>query len=60
MIKSIHYDEDKIYTKDFTIDELKMLMGAETYKTYQDFKRFALIPAIDEINKTSDKIISYI
>lgn len=59
LIKSIHYDENKVFTKDFTIDELKGLIGAETYKTYQDFKRFALIPAIDEINKTSDKNITY-
>lgn len=59
LIKSIHYDEDKTFTREFTIDELKALIGAETYKTYQDFKRYALNPAIDEINKTSDKTITY-
>ena len=35
-------------------------MGAEVYERYPDFKRFALNPAIDEINKTSDKTVSYI
>ena len=59
LIKSIHFNESEKYTKDFTLNELKSLIGAETYKTYQDFKRFALNPAIEEINKTSDKIITY-
>lgn len=59
LIKSIHFNESEKYTKDFPLNELQSLIGAETYKTYQDFKRFALIPAIEEINKTSDKIITY-
>ena len=59
LIKSIHFNEENKYIKDFPLTELKSLMGADTYKTYQDFKRYALNPAIEEINKTSDKIISY-
>lgn len=59
LIKSIHFNEENKYIKDFPLTELKALMGADTYKTYQDFKRYALNPAIEEINKTSDKIISY-
>ena len=60
LIKSIHFDERNTYITEINLDKLKVLMGAETYKTYQDFKRFALMPAIDEINNTSDKSISYI
>ena len=59
LIKSIHYNELKDFTREYEINELKMLLGAETYKTYQDFKRYVLIPAVNEINRMSDKSISY-
>lgn len=59
LIKSIHYQELYEYSKDFTLDEIKTLLGAESYKTYQHFKDRVLIPSITEINNTSDKDISY-
>ena len=59
LIKSIHYQELHEYSKEYTLDEIKTLLGAETYKTYQHFKERVLIPSITEINNTSDKYISY-
>lgn len=59
LVKSIHYHELEIYKKRYTVDELKTLLGGERYKEYRDFKRRALVPAIDEINKYSDKSISF-
>ena len=43
----------------FDIDKLKKLMDCENYKNYNDFKRFALDPAVDEINKYTDICIAY-
>lgn len=59
LVKSIHYHELEIYKKRYTVDELKKLLDGERYKEYRDFKRRALVPAIDEINKYSDKSISF-
>lgn len=59
LVKSIHFNELETYQKEFELDELKRMMGAERYKVYQDFKSRALVPAIEEINKCSDKVVSY-
>lgn len=59
LIKSIHYDEREEYRRTYKLEELKRILGAETYSTYQTFKTRALIPAIDEINRYSDKTLSY-
>jgi plasmid replication initiation protein len=59
LISSIHYNELKEFKRSFTVDELKTLMGAETYKAYKDFRVRALEPAIEEINHYSNKSISY-
>ena len=59
LIKSIHYHELDPYERTYDIDELKRLLDAETYKTYQHFKDRALQVAVDEVNKTSDKIVSF-
>ena len=59
LIKSVHYKENEIYIKEFDLKELKRMMGAEHYKTYQHFKERALLPAIAEINGYSDKNIEY-
>lgn len=40
----------------FTVEELKRRIDAENYDRYYDFKKRALIPAIDEINTCSDTI----
>lgn len=59
LIKSIHYHELKSYTRRFELDGLRRLLGAENYTTYQSFKIRVLIPAVEEINKYSDKILTY-
>lgn len=59
LIKSIHYHDIKDYVKEFELEDLRQMLGAETYKTYQTFKARVLKPSIDEINNYSDKNISY-
>lgn len=59
LIKSIHFNELQTYTKVYPIEEIKKLLDAETYKTYQTFKTRVLIPSIGEINRYSEKNISY-
>lgn len=43
----------------FEIDTLKRLLGCENYKNFNDFKRFALEPAVREINRYADLCIFY-
>jgi plasmid replication initiation protein len=44
----------------FSVDELKELLSAQNYELWNDFNRFVLKKAVDEINKCSDMIrISY-
>ena len=58
LAKSVHFHELKEYKKRYIPDELKVLLGGESYKEYRDFKRRALLPSIDEINVYSDKNIT--
>ena len=58
-IKSIHYHDIQEYSRDFELEELRRMLGAETYKTYQSFKTRVLEPAIEEINGYSDKNVAY-
>ena len=59
LISSIHYKTLESYSREYTIEELRRLMGAENYKTWQSFKERALIPAVNEINQYSDKNLTY-
>lgn len=59
LIKSIHFHEDEEYIRRYSLEELRRLLGAETYTRYKDFRVYALQPAIDEINEYSDKNISW-
>ena len=59
LAKSIHFKELEEYRRAFTIDELKRLLGGETYSEYRDFKRRVLDIAVNEINNYSDKRLSY-
>lgn len=59
LIKSLHYNEDEDYQKVYELEDLRVLMGAEKYTTWQTFKTRALEPAIEEINLTSDKVLEY-
>lgn len=60
LIKSIHYRQLEEYERIFTLDELRRLMGAETYTTYQTFKTRALNMAVSEINLYSDTTVQYV
>ena len=59
LVKSIHYNELTPYETIFSIDELKRLLGAENYNTFQHFKDRVFERAITEINIYSDKIIDF-
>lgn len=43
----------------FEIGELKRLLNCENYTNFYDFKRFALEPAVTEINKYTDINVAY-
>lgn len=43
----------------FDIDKLKKLMDCENYNRWPDFRRYALDPAVEEINKYTDICIAY-
>lgn len=43
----------------FDIEELKKKLDCEHYKNFNDFKRFALAPAVEEINKYTDIKIAW-
>lgn len=59
LVKSIHYHELEVYSREFELEELRRMLGAETYKTYQTFKTRVLEPSIEEVNSFSDKNVSY-
>lgn len=59
LIKSIHFHDLDFYERIYPLDDLKKLLGAETYKTYQTFKERVLKRAVQEINDYSDKTVSY-
>ena len=59
LIKSIHFHELESYTREFGLDELRRMLGAEKYTTYQTFKSRVLLPAVNEINAYSDKNVEY-
>ncbi|MCL2593376.1 MAG: replication initiation protein, partial [Defluviitaleaceae bacterium] len=56
LLKSYVY---RFKNKDFDIDELKLLLSAENYNRYPDFKRYVLDTALREINDLSDIAIAY-
>lgn len=60
LIKSIHFHELEVYEREYSLDELKRILGAETYRTYQTFKVRVLLPAIEQINTQSDKNVAYV
>lgn len=59
LIKSIHFQELAEYSRTFPLDDVRRLLGAETYKTYQTLKTRVLNPAVEEINRYSDKNVTY-
>lgn len=59
LIKSIHFRELEEYTREYTLDELRRLLDAENYNTYQRLKDRVIIPALNEINNYSDKNVQF-
>lgn len=59
LIKSIHYHELDDYEATFPLQEFKKKLGAEKYDKFSHFADRALKPAINEINKYSDKFVRY-
>lgn len=59
LIKSIHYNELKEYVRTYKVEELKILLDGTSYNTFKDFHQRVLKPAVEEINKYTDKIINY-
>lgn len=59
LIKSIHYHDLEEYQRQYTVDELKVLLDGIKYEQYRDFKRNVLMPAVKEINQYSDKILDF-
>lgn len=59
LIKSIHFRELESYTREYKLEELKRILDADKYTTYQTFKTRVLIPAVEEINSFSDKNVEY-
>lgn len=59
LIKSIHYHELESYSRTYPLEELKRLLGAESYNLYKNFKARILKPAVKEINDYSDKILDF-
>ena len=58
LICSIHYHDLETYKRNYGLDELRQLLGAENYTTWQALKERVLVPAMNEINKFSDKNLS--
>lgn len=59
LVKSIHYNEMVPYERIYRIDDLKDLLDANIYTTYQHFRENVLDRAVKELNEYTDKIISY-
>lgn len=56
ILKSYQYNNRQWF---FDINELKHLLDCENYTNFSDFKRFALDPAVEEINKYTDIAVFY-
>lgn len=59
LVKSYHYQELERFEKEIDLKELQRALDAENYKVFQDFKKRVLAPAIEEINTTSDKTVTW-
>lgn len=57
LLKSVLYDNADEYKKRYNVEELQEILDAE-YKEYRDFKRRVIVPAVEEITRYSDLIVS--
>ena len=58
LIKSIHFDNSRPYTRIFKFEELRDLLGAENYD-YSNFKLRVLDVAVKEVSDLSDEYVEY-
>ena len=56
LLKSYQFNNKQWF---FEIDDLKHKLDCESYTNFADFKRRALDPAVEEINKYTDIVIDY-
>lgn len=70
LIKSVHYHPEAEYTREYTLDELRDRLGVDEYDkagnivrtkytTWQHLNDKAIAPSVAEINKYTDKIVTY-
>lgn len=59
LVKSIHYNELREYKRRYSLNDLRRILDAETYKTFQHFKDRVIVPSVREINEYSDKNLSF-
>lgn len=59
LLKSYHYQKLKPVSLNFTVDELKKILDASNYKTFNNFKNRVLDKAVEEINNFTDISIAY-
>lgn len=59
LIKSVHYNELQLYEREFPLEDLRRMLGAESYSVYREFKLRVLDPATEEINRFSDKNLTW-
>lgn len=56
ILKSYQYNNIRWF---FDVDELRRLLDCQNYERWPDFRRYALEPAVEEINKYTDLKIAY-
>lgn len=59
LVKSIHFHEQEQFIKRYSLEEIRRLLGAETYCRFPDFRKKVIEPAVEEINEYSDKSITW-
>lgn len=59
LICSVHFHDLYEYKRTFALDKLKKHLDCEKYTDYRDFRRDVLEKAIKEINRYSDKTVTY-
>ena len=56
---SRHYNKLKEYSFTVPVEQIKAIMGAETYKRFCDYHRKALAPAVQEIDSKTNIHLTY-
>ena len=59
LVQSRFFNKLEPYVFRYNVDKLKNLIDADTYTEYRDFKRRALVPAVNEICEYSDTNLKF-